>query len=162
MERKVTGRKKTGKKKATPARRKPRRRISGANDFGGMAQKAGGLVLGAVAARELNTLLSKFFPSLATSPMISGALQMGVGFVLPKFIKGAFFQNLGDGMIANGGMVLIVSTGVISGVNSMTYRINGTPYLQTVNGTSRLNTVNGTNRIGNEPPNVKRRWANNG
>src|ERR1700693_2367109 len=92
------------KRRKTSHRR--HRRISGMGDIGGIAEKAGGLGVGAVAARELNTLLSGF---ITLSPMVSGLLQMGVGVMLPKFAKGAFMQNVGDGMIANGGMVVIVS-----------------------------------------------------
>jgi hypothetical protein len=120
-----------------------------------MVQKAGGLVVGAVAARELNTLAVKFFPTL--TPMISGILQMGVGFMLPKFVKGAFFANMADGMIANGGMVTIVSTGIISGTSdTMTYRINGTSNLKVIGrGTDNLRVVNGpTTRISNNPTNA--------
>lgn len=152
MVRKIGGR----RPKAKTAKRKThrRRRISGAGDVSGMAQKAGGLVLGAVAARELNTLAVKMLPSL--SPLMSGVLQMAVGFVLPKFVKGAFFQNLGDGMVANGGMVAIVSTGVITGEgNMMAYKLNGTSRLNVVNGTARLNVVNGIagpgTRVNNQP-----------
>ena len=148
MVRKVGGtRKKATTKKATHHRSRRRRRISGVNDMSGMLEKAGGLILGAVAARELNTLVVKFFPSLAASPMMSGIGQMAVGFMLPKFVKGAFFQNMADGMIAEGGMVTIVSTGIITGTNNkMAYRVNGTSNLKVISGTSHLPVVSGTNQ----------------
>lgn len=161
MERKIGGRKTARKAKVGAKKRKTthRRGIRGVGDIGGMVQKAGGLVVGAVAARELNTLAVKFFPTL--TPMISGILQIGVGYMLPKFVKGAFFANMGDGMIANGGMVLVVSTGVITGAgDTMTYRVNGTSQLNVVGGgTSRLNVVSGpTNRVNNNPiPQIKAR-----
>lgn len=156
MERKNIG-KSPAKKKGTVGakKRKPARRgIRGVGDIAGMATKAGGLVLGAVGGRELNTVAVKMFPSL--TPVMSGLLQMAVGVALPKFFKGAFVQNVGDGMLANGGMVLIVSTGIISGASdTMTYRLNGTSMLNVVNGvrgTSRLNVVNGPGtRINNQP-----------
>lgn len=137
--RKVSGARKTHHRRATTRRR---RRVSGIGNMSGMLTKAGGLILGAVAARELNTLVVKFAPSF--SPLMSGVVQMGVGFILPKFIKGPFFQDIGDGMIANGGMVTIVSTGLISGVNDrMAYKINGTANHRVVNGTAGMPVVSG-------------------
>jgi hypothetical protein len=127
-----------------------RRRVSGMGDISGMAEKAGGLVIGAVAARELNTLASKF---VTLSPLMSGVLQMAVGLALPKFVKGAFFQNMGDGMIANGGMVAIVATGVITGNGGGrygAYQISGTANLPVINGTANLPVINGSpTRIAN-------------
>lgn len=159
MVRKIGATKK--RRKAAPARRKTsrrRHRISGVGDMGGMLSKAGGLVVGACVARELNTLLVKMFPSIGSSPVMSGALQIAAGFVLPKFVKGAFVANMGDGMIANGGMVVVVSTGVISGISDRgAYRINGTSNLKVINGTNKLPVVNGpTTRISNVPTNVPR------
>lgn len=158
MVRKLNGHKRSKSKVGATHKRKThrsrRRRVSGVNDMSGMMQKAGGLVVGSVAARELNALAVKFFPTL--SPIMSGLLQMGAGFVLPKFIKGAFFQNVADGMIANGGMVTIVSTGIISGTSdTMTYRINGTSNLKVIGrGTSNMPVINGpTTRISNNPTN---------
>ncbi len=145
-----TGRKRSKVSGVKHHRTHRRRRISGGmGDIGGIAQKAGGLVVGAVAARELNTLLSGF---ITLSPMVSGLLQMGVGVMLPKFAKGAFMQNVGDGMIANGGMVVIVSTGIIKGVSDRAaYVINGTANLPVVNGTANLPVING-NRLANSMP----------
>jgi hypothetical protein len=143
-----------GHRKHTTRRR--RRRISGIGDMGGMAERAGGLILGSVAARELNTLGVKMFPSL--TPTMSAIMQMGIGLALPKFAKGAFMQNIGDGMIANGGMVLIVSTGLISGINDrMAYRVNGVSNMKVINGTNRLPVVSGsTTRISAVPTNASR------
>lgn len=155
------------KKSKKPVVRRRRRRVSGAHDMSGMVMKAGGLVVGSVAGRELNTLLVKFFPSLATSPMLSGAMQMAVGYFLPKFVKGSFVAAVGDGMIANGGMVIIVSTGIINGVGDVaSYRIGeaGTSYLKAVGGTSNLKVINGmSNRVGNRPvQSVKRNFPQYG
>jgi len=166
MERKRIGRKSPSRSRvgAKSKRRTHRRRrgIHGANDISGMLQKAGGLVVGAVAARELNTLAVKFFPTL--SPMVSGLLQMGAGYFLPKVVKGAFFANVGDGMIANGGMVVVVSTGVITGSpDTMTYQISGTSNLKVVNGGSPyINVLNGpTTRVSNNPTNAPRTAVRN-
>jgi hypothetical protein len=156
MRRKIGGTHHKTAKKVTRHHRR-HRRISGANDIGGALQSAGGVIVGSIAARELNTLLVKFMPTL--SPMLSGVIQMATGFVLPKMVKGSsFVDNVGKGMIANGGMVLVVSTGMISGVSSrMAYKINGTSHLQVINGTGNLPVVNGPNtRISNTPTNSSR------
>ena len=145
-----------GRKKTHTAKRKTthrrRRHIGAAGNIGSMATEAVSIVAGAVAAREFNTLAVKFFPSL--SPMVSGILQVGLGFALPKFVKGSFVAGMGKGMIANGGMVAIVSTGLINGSDTMTYRINGTNQLSVVGrGTDRINVINGPNsRVSNPAP----------
>lgn len=141
MVRKIGGTRKKAKKAPVKTHHR-KRRISGTHDMGGMIQKAGGLVVGSVAGRELNTIAVKMFPTL--SPLVSGVIQMAVGYMLPKFVKGAFFDAMGSGMIANGGMVAIVATGVISGPNDrIAYRINGTSNLKVINGTAHLPVVNG-------------------
>lgn len=159
MEREIGKKKKSavsGTKKKVTHRRK--RRVSGVGNVSGMLQKAGGLVVGAVAGRELNTLGVKLLTATTFTPMISGIAQMAAGYFLPKFVKGAFVQAMGDGMIANGGMVLIVSTGMITGTNDrMAYRINGLSNLKAVgnavNGLSTLKAVgNAGTRIQNSPP----------
>lgn len=139
--RKVGGTRKKATKKSS--HRRKRRRISGVNDASGMVMKAGGLVVGAIAARELNTVVVKMFPSL--TPLMSGIGQMAVGYFLPKLVKGnAFIGYLGDGMIANGGMVTVVSTGIISGANDrIAYRINGVANLPVIGKTGKLPMVNG-------------------
>lgn len=146
MVRKVGGPRKKAKSKAKTHKGKTRRRISGTGDFSGIMQKAAGLVAGAIAARELNTLVVKM--GVQVSPMISGLGQMAAGFILPKFIKGPWGQNIGDGMVANGGMVAIVSTGIITGTNDrMAYRINGVSNLNVINGTQHLPVVNGVRNL---------------
>jgi hypothetical protein len=109
-----------------------------------MAMTAGGLIAGSVAARELNTVIVKQFPSF--SALVSGLVQMGLGFIIPMFVKNnKFVRDMGYGMIANGGMVTIVSTGLISGQKRLSYRVNGPLNLDAVNGTSALRVVSGIN-----------------
>jgi hypothetical protein len=151
MVRKVGGTRKKAKRVSGVKHRKTthcrKRRISGVGDMGGMLEKAAGLVGGACLARELNTLAANF---VELSPMVSGVMQIGAGLMLPKLIPGKWGEFLGDGMIANGGMVVVVSTGIISGAGNghMAYQVNGTSNLPVVNGTSNLPVVNG-NRIQN-------------
>lgn len=153
MERKVGSRKRrtTKAKKGTPKRR---RRVSGIGSMQKPLLLIGGLGGGAIAARELNTLATKFFPTLATSPLVSGLAQAGVGyFLVPKIIKGPWGQMLGYGMIANGVMVAVVATGIISGKDRMTYQlgpaVNGTAGLPLINGTPGLPIVNGPAAVRN-------------
>jgi len=140
-------------KMAGPARRRrTRRRIGAASDMTGMLMTSLGLVAGSVAARELNTLVQNQF---SLSNTVSGLGQVAIGFVLPMVVKNnKFVQDMGYGMIANGGMVLAVSTGLINGEmpKSMTYRINGPSLpqvspghtLPVVSGISNLPVVSGT------------------
>jgi|SRR5579862_1782964 len=142
-------RRKTHHHKPAPRRR---RRISGVNGSG-LINVIGGLGAGSIAARELAVMLGKFFPSLVSSQMLDGAIQAAVGWFLPKFAKGQFFQFFGYGMIANGLQTIAVGTGIISGPgNVMTYKI-GAPQrpLNVINGTANLKVVGGIgdNRIQN-------------
>lgn len=149
MERKIQGKRKTHHKGHAKKTHTRKRRISGVS-----MQKPllliGGLGGGAIAARELNTLAVKFFPSIASNPLISGLVQAGAGyFLVPKLIKGPWGQMLGYGMIANGVMVAVVSTGIISGRGSQTYHlgpaVNGVN-LPMINGNSlHMKAVNGAN-----------------
>lgn len=160
---KVSG--KVGAAKVGSRRRAPvrRRRVSGSGDLQGMLEVAGGLILGSVAARELNTVIVKQFPGF--SPLLSGLVQAGAGFVIPMMVKAPFAQYIGYGMVANGGMVAIVSTGLISGLNneSVSYRINGgtsrlpvvTGRRSIVSGTSNLPVVSGPDYRVNNPPGGK-------
>jgi hypothetical protein len=148
---KVSGTRK--KRRSAPKRKttsRRRRRISGIGSFdlGGVAIKVAGLGAGAIAARELNTLLVKMSPTTFT-PMVSGLVQIAGGVFLPMLVKGnAFVNDMGDGMIANGVMVEAVNLGLISGVGGggkMSYRINGPGNLSAVAGPGRLRAIAGGN-----------------
>ena len=49
---------------------------------------------------------------------ISAAVPVAVGLVLPKIIKNPMVKNLSTGMLVIGGVKLVQSTGVISGIYS--------------------------------------------
>lgn len=123
----------TKRKKVSGVRKTHRRkrRMSGMGNMNKKLEAAGAVILGAVAAREINTVLGKIMPSIAASPLMSGLLQAGIGFALPMIAKGDFMDNVGLGMVANGGMVAIVSTGIISGPGGGG---RGTYQLRPVNG----------------------------
>ncbi len=148
---KSTGRRVSGVKHKTTHRR--RRRVSGMGDIGGMVEQAGGIVLGTIAGREMATLLGNMIPSLMANPLMVGLAQVAGGMYLIKSGKGSFMANLGMGLVANGGVTAVVSTGIISGTGDrMAYQINGTSNLPVLNGTSNLPVVNGATRIRNNTP----------
>lgn len=128
-------------------RRRRRKKIGAVDGMMDMAMDAAGLVTGAVAARELNTLINTTMTT-SMSPIVSGVIQMGAGIALKMLVKNnKFVDNMGSGMIANGGMVVVVSSGLITGPQNprrIQYRINGdSPALN-------LNAVNGL-----QSPNLK-------
>lgn len=133
-----------------------RRRIGAAGNMGSLVNVIGGLTLGAGGARFLMTQLGNIFPFLKSNQIVDGAAQMALGYFLPKFVKGQFFQFVGYGMIASGGQTVMVGTGIISGAgNVMTYKI-GAPLsnLRVINGTGNLKVVGaiGDNRVQNPQP----------
>lgn len=135
---KTTKRRSPAKRKATGKRRN--RRISGVGKMNleQIGMKILGYGAGSVAARELNTVLVKQFPTLSTT--ITCMVQIAAGVFLPMFVpKSQFVADMGGGMIANGVMAEVVNLGIISGApETMSYRINGT---------SRLNVIGRTNRL---------------
>lgn len=161
-------RRSTVKKKAkvSGTKAKPRKRVShrtgkinGIGDIGGIAKKVAGLGVGAIAARELSTLIQK--TGIVQSPMIIGAIQVGVGILLPMLVKGnSFVEDMGDGAAAFGVQVLAVSTGIITGPNDrVSYRINGPGNFNVIAGAQNgagLSVIAGPQRrrMGNAPRNV--------
>lgn len=134
------------KKNVGSTRRRRRSKVGAAGDISGMFMKVGGLAAGAIIARELNVLLSQMSSSLNST--IAGGIQVGLGVMLPLVVKGnSFVSDIGDGMIANGGLQMVVSTGIMTGPpQKMTYRINGPGQLTAVAGTDQLSVVAGLNR----------------
>jgi hypothetical protein len=99
------------------------------------------------------TILGGFLPFLATNQIVDGAAQIALGFFLPKFVKGPFFQFVGYGMMASGGQTILVGTGLISGAQQMTYQVGGVSNLRVIGGTGALKVVGapGSNRTQNQP-----------
>lgn len=141
--RKVSG---TKRKKTTTRRR---RRVSGIGsiNLGGVAMTVLGLGVGAIAARELNTILVKQFPTL--SPEIVGLAQIGIGVVLPMVVKSKLGTDIGNGMVAFGVQVEAVNLGLISGIganNKVSYRLSGAPLNQNVIGYTNQNVIGNPNQ----------------
>lgn len=103
-----------------------RRRVGSAS--GGwmpVLEFAGGVILGGIAGRESMTLIGNLIPSQMANPMIPGLIQMAGGVLLAKEAKAPFVKGIGYGIAGNGGVTVVVSTGIIAGPNNMTYRLNG-------------------------------------
>ena len=86
------------------------------------------LVGGAAIAQGVTKLVDKAMASSTMSDMtkkaISGAAPIIAGYFTPKFIKGDVGAKLGAGMIAVGGLKLVQSTGVLSGMGAINYYSN--------------------------------------
>src|ERR1700749_1357443 len=154
MRRKVGGTPKAavGRKKSAP-RRKKRRGIGAAGSITSMLVPIAGLTVGAGGIRWLVTKLAGFLPFLASNQIVDGAVQIAIGYFLPKFVKGQFMTFVGYGMMASGGQTILVGTGLISGASNMTYQIGGVSNLRVIGGTGSLKVVGspGNNRIANQP-----------
>jgi hypothetical protein len=86
-----------------------------------------GLMVGAVAPP---LIYSKVDALKKMDPKLFAALVMGAGFFLPTFVKAKMAQDVGDGMMVSGGISLLDSFGVLSGIPS----VSGWRDLQVVNG----------------------------
>jgi hypothetical protein len=113
------------RRKKQVKRRSTRRRM-GATKSGLMSALY--LVGGAAIAQGVTKLVDKAMASSSMSDMtkkaISGAAPIIAGYFTPKFIKGDVGAKLGAGMIAVGGLKLVQSTGVLSGIGAMNYYSN--------------------------------------
>lgn len=88
-----------------------RRKVSGFG--GGFLMKAVGVIAGAVAA---NMIAAKI--PIGDSKLKAAAV-VGLGVFFPKLIKGALGEALGAGMVATGGVQLVSSLGLISGIGQI-------------------------------------------
>ena len=98
-----------------------RRRISGVGAKGGI-MAAVTTIAGAVAAQALGKIvidpMTKTMDA-KTQTLIDGAAPIAIGLLLPRFIKGDTGKNIGNGMIAVGGLKLIQSTGILAGIGEL-------------------------------------------
>jgi predicted glycosyltransferase len=88
-----------GKKRST--KRTTRRRSMGAT-ASNFIMSAGGIIAGAVIAKQLNKMLKFDAKILAAGKIVAGVM-------LPKFIKTPIVASIGQGMIAVGGTELVGS-----------------------------------------------------
>ena len=113
------------RRKKQVKRRSTRRRM-GATKGGLMSALY--LVGGAAIAQGVTKLVDKAMASSTMSDMtkkaISGAAPIIAGYFTPRFIKGDVGAKLGAGMIAVGGLKLVQSAGVLSGIGAMDFYSN--------------------------------------
>ena len=101
-----------------------RRRHSAMHGIGGSVASAAYIAGGAVLAQ---VLVQKFVAPMTTGQtyttqgLINGAVPVALGILTPKFIKGDIGAKLGAGMIAVGGLNLVKTTGLVSGIGANYY-----------------------------------------
>lgn len=104
------------KSKKTHRRRRSHR--MGAIDVKKVGLKVIGVAGGAFAARTLNNVVVKQFPTLLSGWMI-GAGDVVIGALLPKFIKSDLGAALGDGFIAIGALTAMQGLGIVAGLGAV-------------------------------------------
>jgi hypothetical protein len=98
--------------------------MSGLGEIGAMASGAVYIAGGAILAQVIT---QKFIAPMTTSQtsttqgLIAGAVPIALGMLTPKFIKGDVGTKLGAGMIAVGGLNLVKTTGLVSGIGANYY-----------------------------------------
>jgi len=116
-------RRKKHTKKHTTHRRRSKR-------MGAVAMK-GGLssalftIVGGVAARFVSNTINGTTLNDSYKKYVASVAPIAVGLFLPKFIKSDMGKALGNGMIAVGGLGLVQSTGVLSGMPVIAKRYMG-------------------------------------
>ena len=101
-----------------------RRRHSAMHGIGGSVASAAYIAGGAVLAQ---VLVQKFVAPMTTGQtsttqgLINGVVPVALGILTPKFIKGDIGAKLGAGMIAVGGLNLVKTTGLVSGIGANYY-----------------------------------------
>lgn len=90
-----------------------RRRRSSMGATGTGFGQIAGLLAGAVAGKFLS---AKVLSNVDSKWTALG--QVGVGIVLPRFVKNNFVKAMGAGMIVNGGMSALSSFGVLAGIGA--------------------------------------------
>lgn len=123
------------RRKRTHRKTHRRRKSHGMSGMASNITSVASMVAGAVIGRILQNKLSS-----KVNPKILAVGQIGVGMMLPKFMKNKFAQGIGTGMVVNGGVTALQSFGVISsvsGVGAGAYEIDyvsGTDNLQAIAG----------------------------
>jgi hypothetical protein len=98
-----------------------RRKMSG---MGGTVASAAYIAGGAILAQ---VIVQKFVSPMTTSQtsttqgLIAGAVPIALGMLTPSLLKGDVGAKLGAGMIAVGGLNLVKTTGLISGMGANYY-----------------------------------------
>jgi hypothetical protein len=112
------------RKKSHAKRHHTKRRHSRMSGIGGGITSAAYIAGGAILAQVImQKLVDPMFSSSSstTKGLIDGATPIVLGMLTPKFIKGDVGAKLGAGMIAVGGLNLVKTTGLISGIGAGYY-----------------------------------------
>lgn len=99
------------KKRKTTSRRRSRRMGAAKGQLMDIVTLAAGAAAGTIVA-------SKLFPNIDEKIKNAGVIAIGA-FLMPKVLKGATGQNIGNGMIAAGSIGLLKSFNVIGRVSDM-------------------------------------------
>ena len=98
-----------------------RRKMSGiGGSVASVAYIAGGAILAQVITQKFVAPMTTSQTS-TTQGLIAGAVPIALGMLTPKFIKSDVGAKLGAGMIAAGGLNLVKTTGLISGIGANYY-----------------------------------------
>lgn len=114
-------RKKTSKKRVTRRRSK---RMGAVSMKGGLTS-ALFTIAGGIAARFVSNTINATTLDDSYKGYVAAAAPIAVGLFLPKFIKSDIGKSIGNGMIAVGGLSLVQSTGVLSGMPLIARRYMG-------------------------------------
>jgi len=82
-------------------------------------------IAGGVAARFVSNTINGTSLNDSYKKYVASVAPIAVGIFLPKFIKSEMGKALGTGMIAVGGLGLVQSTGVLSGMPMIAKRYMG-------------------------------------
>ena len=116
-------------------KRSHRRKIGAAGTgMTGVLSIVAGAVIGRVIAKKFTTI----------NPTIMNGGQIAAGFILPRFVKNKFVAGIGTGMVVNGAVGLLQSTGVIGAIGSIgetdedTYQLSGSSTIQEIAGMDEM------------------------
>jgi hypothetical protein len=116
-------RRKKHTKKHTTHRRRSKR--MGAISMKGGLSSALFTIAGGVAARFVSNTINGTTLNDSYKKYVASVAPIAVGLFLPKFIKSDIGKSIGNGMIAVGGLGLVQSTGVLSGMPVIAKRYLG-------------------------------------
>lgn len=146
---------KTGAKRKHHAKRSHRRRrVGAAGSVSTLLMNGLSVGGGAVAVNELSILAGNMFPSLMASPVLTGIVEIGLGFFTAMQAKTGWLMYAGLGAMGNGVITVGKGTNMIGGPpQTMSYqfanrRALGDPRLQFIAGMGGP-----TTRIGDYPNN---------
>jgi len=110
-----------------------------------IATKAAGVVVGAVGASFVNSGIKKLIPKAPA--FTGGALAAVAGIGVPYFVKGPFFEGVGNGMVAAGGLFVLNETFLsIPGVSGLPM-MPGKGFVNQTVGRSPMRRVNGLDNL---------------